>query len=104
MGENHNEKKQNKTLLNHLLQCLQKNRKGVKTKRVSPHYRVITPKRARHCRLLKNLNILLTFLALGNAGAYMKGGLRRRGGHISVYFSLFVLLCNTNFKKIKNHK
>ena len=37
------------------------------------------------------------FAALCIARAHITVGLRRRGGHISAVFSLFVLLSNTNF-------
>ena len=40
---------------------------------------------------------MLTFLALGIARAHVSVGLRRRGGNISLDFSLFVLLYNAKF-------
>ena len=49
----------------------------------------ITHRGAKHCSLLKNLNLR----------THIKGGLRRRGGNISVDLSLFVLLYNLNFMK-----
>ena len=58
---------------------------------------VITSRGAKRRRLLYNWNLLLTFLALGIARAHISVGLRRRGGKLSVYLSLFVLFYHTNF-------
>ena len=47
-----------------------------------------------HCRHLVG-TFCWPFFTLGNAHAHIYFGLRRRGGNISVDFSLFVLLCNS---------
>ena len=60
-------------------------------------HRVITPRGAKPCCLLKNWHLLLIFIAPGIALLYIKVGFRRRGGNISVDLSLFVSLYNTNF-------
>ena len=67
---------------------------------------MLSPRKAKQYRLTWNWTLLQAFFGSRHCTcAYILGGLRTRGGNISVDLPLFVLLYNTNFmNKLKFNK